>query len=307
LLFYLTITKEYKVTFHELLKKKKVLLSDGAWGTEFAKKGLEPGTCPELLNVVKPEIVTAVAQSYVDSGSDIILTNTFGGNPLKLGKYGLDNRTEELNETGVRLSITVAEDKALVFGAIGPTGEFLAPLGTITESELTEVFVRQVKSLARGGVDGIVIETMTDLGEITCALRAVKDNTDLPVVCSMTFDKGLRGYATIMGVHPEEAAETLEDRGADVIGSNCGSGIENLLEIARLIRPQITHPLWIKPNAGIPELINGKTVYPSTPDDMAHFVPELIRSGTNIIGGCCGTTPAHIRRFRDVLDTYSYE
>ena len=287
------------------LADKKILLSDGAWGTELAKKGYGVGICPELLNVEHPDVIREVAQSYVDAGSDIILANTFGGNPSKLAKYGLDDRLEELNEAGVRLSKEVAGDSALVFATLGSTGEFLAPLGLITEEEMTAGFARQVKTFVAGGTDCILIESMTDLGETLCALRAAKENAEkLPVVCSMTFDKGLKGYATIMGVKPADAVRKLEEAGADAVGSNCGWGIDEIIEVAEIIRPETSLPLWFKPNAGIPELIDGKTVYRQTPDYMASRIVDLIDAGASFVGGCCGSTPEHIRKIREVVDTY---
>jgi len=289
-----------------MLKEKHILLADGAWGTEFAKKGVEPGDCPELLNIERPDLVREIASSYVEAGSDIILTNTFGGSPPKLTKYGLENRLEELNEAGIRISMEAAQGKALVFASFGPTGEFLAPLGLVTESEMTAYFTRQVKAGVAEGADGFLFETMSDLSEITCAIRAVKDNSDLPLVCSMTFNKGLKGYATMMGVEPQQAAEALEAAGADVVGSNCGSGILDIIDVAKLMRPATGLPLWIKPNAGLPELINGVTVYRETPDEMASHIPELIETGATIIGGCCGTTPDHIRKFREMLNKHSF-
>jgi len=287
----------------DMTKEKKILLSDGAWGTEIAKLGFEPGICPELLNVNEPEVIKTIAARYIDSGSDIILTNTFGGSPQKLGKYGFEDRVEELIEAGVRLSVEASNKRVLVMGSIGPTGEFLAPLGLTTEKDMIESFARQVKAFIASGADAVLIETMTDLGEIKCALKAVKDNSDFETVCSMTFDKGMKGYATMMGVYPEQAAAELEAAGADVVGANCGSGIENMIEVARIMRPSTGLPLWFKPNAGQPELIDGKTVYRETPEEMVSRVPELINTGANIIGGCCGTTPDHIRKFREVIDT----
>jgi 5-methyltetrahydrofolate--homocysteine methyltransferase len=286
----------------QLVKAKRLVLSDGAWGTEIAKHGVDPGFCPELLNIDCPDIIRGVARSYVEAGSDVILSNTFGGSPQKLGRYGLENRLEELNEAGIRLSVEAADDKAHVFGSIGPTGEFLAPLGLTTESEMIASFARQVKSFASAGAHAILVETMTDLGELICAVKAVKDNSDLPVICSMTFDKGARGYATMMGVTPSHAGSELEHAGADAVGSNCGAGIENMIEITRLLRPATSLPLWIKPNAGLPELIGDATVYRETPDQMSARIPELVDAGATFIGGCCGTTPDHISAFRKVLD-----
>lgn len=291
------------MTLYELLNKKKVLLADGAWGTEFAKKGLTAsGDCPELFNVEHPDIVHDIAASYVEAGSDIILTNTFGGSPYKLVKYGLDDRIEVLNEAGVRISKEAAGDRALVLGSIGPTGEFLAPLGIITEDEMTAALARQVKAFEAGGADGVLIETMTDLVEMMCAIRAAKENSNLPVVCTMTFDKGVKGYATMMGVKPDDAARALEEAGADVVGSNCGWGIEGIIEVARIMRTATPLPLWFKPNAGIPELVDGKTVYSDTPEEMASYLPALIEAGAKIVGGCCGSTPEHIRKMREIID-----
>lgn len=290
------------MTFHEKLIEKKVLISDGAWGTELVKKGFGTGECPELLNVDHPDVLLEIAESYVKAGSDIILTNTFGGNPYKLSKYGLEDRLVELNKAGLRISNEAAEGKALVFATIGPSGEFLAPLGPATMDEMTEAYSKQVRAFAEEGADGIVIESMTDLGEMTCALTAVKTNSDLTVVCSMTFDKGLKGYATIMGVKPEDAARTLGDEGADAVGTNCGWGIEEMIDVARIMRPVTGLPLWVKPNAGIPELVEGETVYRHTPEFMAKFIPDLIEIGVSIIGGCCGSTPEHIRKMRETVD-----
>jgi len=290
------------VTFHEKLIERKVLLSDGAWGTELVKKGFGTGECPELLNVDHPDVLHEIAESYVTAGSDIILTNTFGGNPYKLSKYGVEDRLGELNKAGVRISKEAAAGKALVFAAIGPTGEFLAPLGLTTMDEMTEAFSKQVRVFAEEGADGIVIESMTDLGEIICALRAAKNHSDYPVVCSMTFDKGLKGYATIMGVKPEDAVRTLEDEGADVVGSNCGWGIGEIIDVARIMRPVTGLPLWVKPNAGIPELIDGMTIYRHTPEFMAKYIPDLIDIGVSVVGGCCGSTPDHIRKIREIVD-----
>ena len=288
---------------HNLMKGKKYLLSDGAWGTQIAKHGVDSGICPELLNIEEPEMIKSIGESYVVAGSDIILTNTFGGSPQKLAKYGLKDRLEELNEAGVRLSVEASNGRALVLGSIGPTGEFLAPLGLITETEMVESFAKQVKTFISGGADSVLIETMTDLGEMKCALKAVRDNSDFEAVCSMTFDKGVKGYATMMGVTPDRAAVELEEAGADVAGSNCGSGIENIIEVARIMKPSTGLPLWFKPNAGLPELVDGKTVYRETPEEMASRIPELADAGAKIIGGCCGTTPGHIRKIREIIES----
>ncbi len=292
------------MNLQDTLSRIRFLVSDGALGTELAKKGLRPGECPELLNADNPVLIGDVARSYVEAGSDIILTNTFGGSSVKLARYGLESRLDELNEKGVRIAVEAAAGRAAVFASLGPTGEFLEPLGPLTESELTDIFGRQVSAFVKAGAEGVVLETMTDLGEVVCALRAVRENSDLPAVCSMTFDKGARGYATMMGVTPERAAEELEAEGADAVGANCGTGIADIVEIAALMRGATGLPLWMKPNAGLPELIGGNTVYRESSDEFASRVADLLRAGATIVGGCCGTTPAHISAVRKAVDGF---
>lgn len=287
---------------NELLKKKQILLSDGAWGTEIAKYGFDPGICPELFNIDKPDAIREVASSYVNAGSDLILTNTFGGNSVKLSHYGLEERLSELNEAGIRLSREASGGKALIVASAGSTGEFLEPLGTFTESDMVSVYASQIKAFVKGGADAVLFETMTALDELKCAVKAAKENSDLEIICSMTFDKGPRGYATMMGITPDRAVSELEDVGADFVGSNCGAGIENMIEVAAVMKKSTGLPLWIKPNAGLPELIAGKTVFRETPEQMALRIPELVKAGASIIGGCCGTTPGHILKFREVIN-----
>jgi 5-methyltetrahydrofolate--homocysteine methyltransferase len=277
------------------LKAAGVLISDGAWGTQLAERGLPTGIAPESWNADNPDSVRAVARAYVDAGSDIILTNTFGGSSFKLGKAGLAARVEELNRRGVELSREAAGDAVLVFASLGPSGEFMEPLGTVSEDEMVAEFARQIRAFAEGGADGVVIETMTDLGEARAALKAVRGTSDLPAVVSMTFDRGARGYATMMGVKPEQAARELDAAGADAIGANCGSGIDDVTEAAKLLSTATARPLWAKPNAGLPALVDGKTVFRETPEQMAAGLGALVEAGARIVGGCCGTTPAHVR------------
>jgi len=277
------------------LDEKKILIVDGAWGTELMNRGMNPQEAPETWNVDRPEEIYSVALSYVNAAADIILTNTFGGSPLKLAKRGLAEKSAEINRLGAELSKKAASGRALVFGSIGPTGELIKPLGAATETELIKGFSEQAKALAAGGADGIVIETMMDLAEAKAALRAVKENTPLSVAVTMTFSKAGLNYATLMGVRPQQAAAELERAGADIVGANCGAGIDLMIEVARLMRPTTSLPIWCKPNAGLPELIDGKTVYRESPEKMASRFGELLEAGANMIGGCCGSTPAHIR------------
>jgi len=279
------------------LEKKKILIADGGWGTELQKRGLPPGEPPEAWNLSRPENVLAVARSYAEAGADVILTNTFGGSPLKLAKVGLKGKVLEINRKGSSLSKQAAGDRALVFASIGPTGEFMAPLGTVSEVDMVQGFAEQARALAAGGADGIVVETMMDLAEAKAALRAAKENTSLPVAVTMTFNKGPKGYATMMGIRPEKAAAELERAGADIVGANCGAGIDIMIELMGLMHSATSLPIWCKPNAGLPELVDGKTVYRETPGMMASKLKALVEAGAGIVGGCCGTTPAHIRAF----------
>ena len=286
------------------LEQKKILVADGSWGWQLTTRGLPVGRLGETWNLERPDAVLSVAQGYVDAGADIILTNSFQGSPFKLATCGLEERTEEVNRIAASLSRQVADDRVLVIGSIGPTGEFMQPLGLIGEEQMVAAFTRQVIGLADGGVDAILVETMSDLGEAKAALRAARESFAGPVVCSMTFDRGPAGYATMMGVKPAQAAQDLEAAGADVVGSNCGSGIHNIIEVIALMAPVTDLPLWAKPNAGMPELVKGETVFRETPEEMASRFADLVQAGADIIGGCCGTTPDHIRALvaaRDAL------
>jgi 5-methyltetrahydrofolate--homocysteine methyltransferase len=281
------------------LKSRGYLLSDGAWGTELAKMGLTPGEVPERWNIDHPDRVEKVARAYVRAGADIILTNTFGANSIKLARVGLASQAAMLNRRGIEISKRAAGDKALVFASVGPTGEMMAPLGDKKESDFIECFAEQISACAGGGADGIVIETMADAGEVLAAITAARQVCRLPVVASMTFDRTAKGYATMMGVTPEKAAAVLGAADADLLGANCGAGIDSMIEVAKAIRKATRRPLWVKPNAGLPQLVDGKTVFRETPEAMAAKVEALLEAGANVIGGCCGTTPEHIRRIAE--------
>jgi 5-methyltetrahydrofolate--homocysteine methyltransferase len=283
------------------LQEKEILISDGAWGTELSKLGMAAGIAPESWNYEKPEQVLAVATSYVEAGADIILTNSFGGTRFKLERNGIADQLEKANRTATEISKRAAVEQTLVFASLGPTGEFMEPLGTLSEKEVVAAFAEQVKALLTGKPDGLVIETMTDLGEAQAALRACREVCDLPVVVCMTYDKGAAGYATIMGIKPQQAAEELTRAGATAVGANCGAGIENMIEIVGLLRAGTDLPLWAKANAGLPELENGQTVFRQGPADFAAGAEELRAAGASIIGGCCGTTPEHIKALCSAL------
>ncbi len=288
---------------HSLTKRLRggILISDGALGTMLQAAGLEPGVCPEIWNIDFPERVEAIARAYAEAGAETIETNTFGGNRFKLRHYGLQDRVVELNRKGVEITRRAIGPDKIVLGSVGPTGVILM-LGEVSEEELYEAFREQCVALAEAGADAICIETMTALDEAVLATRAAKENTQLEVITTMTFDKTLLGdFRTMMGVSPEDMVIALKEAGADIIGTNCGNGMENMIPIVeaiRLVDQEI--PVLVHANAGLPHLCDGKNVFDETPDITASYVPRLIEAGANIIGGCCGTTPEHIRKIRDV-------
>jgi 5-methyltetrahydrofolate--homocysteine methyltransferase len=270
-----------------------VVVSDGAWGTELARRGAK-GSCPELWNAENPDLVREVAAAYVDAGSRVILTNSFGGTPFKLLLHNLDGRTEELNEKAAQISKDAAGSRALVLASVGPTGKFLEPYGDATEEAMETAFRRQIKGLLAGGADGIVIETMSDLGEAACAYRAARAEGARTVIVSMTFERKKAGMVTMMGVNPVQAAEALTALGCDLVGANCGAGVDDMLDVVRVLAQATKLPLWIKPNAGKPKLIDGKTTHPETAEEFGKKMLSIIAAGAKVVGGCCGTTPAHI-------------
>jgi 5-methyltetrahydrofolate--homocysteine methyltransferase len=286
-----------KPTLKQLIAEGKTLVSDGAWGTFLQAKGLKPGECPEYWNILHPEAVFEIAQSYADAGSDTIETNSFGGNAFKLAGYGLQDQVYDINYQAAVLSKKAAGDDKYVLGSVGPTGKMLI-MGDVSEDELYEAFKNQAIALAAGGADAIVIETMTALDEAEIAVKAAKENTNCEVICTMTFDKTVDGdYRTMMGVSPAEMVETLKIAGVDILGANCSNGIEGMIEITKEIRKtDAVIPVLIHANAGLPHYEDGCTVFPETPEMMAAFVPALKVAGANIIGGCCGTSPEHISK-----------
>ena len=276
------------------------VLTDGAWGTQLQARGLAPGEVPDLWNLTRPEKVTAVARAYVEAGSQIILTNTFGANRLRLAGGGDADLVKKINEAGAGISREAANKRALVFASIGPSGKMLMN-GDVTEDELRAAFAEQAQALARGGADGLVVETMQDLEEARIAIAAAKA-TGLPVVACMVFDSGKDKDRTMMGATPEQAAAGLLEAGADVVGANCGQGIAGFVKIcARLKAAAGGHPVWIKANAGLPQMRDGKSVYTTTAAEFAGHVPAVLEAGASFIGGCCGTSPEFIRELHKLL------
>lgn len=280
----------------EELTREGSVITDGAWGTQMQARGLPAGACPDSWNLIRPEVVTAVAQDYVNAGSQVILTNTFRCNRLTLAEYGLAEQTGALNRAGVALSREAAGGRARVFASIGPTGKLLM-LGGVDEEALRAAFAEQALALAEGGAEALVVETMTDLVEAAIAVRAAA-GTGLPVVASMVFDSGKNHDRTLMGVTPEQAAASLEAAGAAVIGANCGLGLAGYLPICERLHAATSLPIWIKANAGLPTLVDGRAEYRETAESFAALVPAVAAAGASFIGGCCGTTPAYIAAAR---------
>jgi len=291
------------MALHPLIQKlieRGPAITDGAWGTQLQARGLEPGEAPDLWNLTHPKEVAQVGRAYVEAGSAIILTNTFGANRIRLSDSGSADLVKEINKAGVALSREAADKDALVFASLGPSGKLLMN-GDVNEDELLAAFTEQAEALASAGPDALVIETMQDLAEAKLAIAAAR-TTGLPVVASMVFDSGKEKDRTMMGTTPEQAADGLAKAGADVVGANCGQGIAGFVAIcARLKAAAEGRPVWIKANAGLPQMRDGKAVYATTPEEFASHVPAVLAAGASFIGGCCGTAPEFIREIRRVL------
>jgi len=268
------------------------VVTDGAWGTQLQTLGLSGGACPDEWNLSHPDLVAEVPRRYVEAGSQIVLTNTFRANRIALTSYDLADRAAEINRLGVEISRRAVGDRAHVFASMGPTGKMLLA-GEVSEDELRTVFAEQAQTLADAGADALVIETMAELEEAELAVAAARQ-TGLPVVACVVFDSGAEHDRTMMGVPPEQAAARLTAAGADVVGANCGQGIAGYVDICRRMRTATSRPLWIKANAGLPEVVDGEVVYRTTPAQFAAHVPALVAAGAQFIGGCCGTSPAYI-------------
>ena len=275
------------------------LLTDGAWGTQMQARGLAVGGCPDEWNLSRPETVEEIPRAYVEAGSQIVLTNTFRANHVTLADYGLADHVEAINRAGAEISCRAAGDRARVFASIGPSGRMLM-MGEVSEQQLLDAFAEQARALAVGGAHGVVIETMGDLAEAKLAVQGAKAS-GLPVVVCMCFDSGAALDRTLMGTTPEQAAQELTASGADVIGANCGQGIAGYVDICRRLRASTDRPIWVKPNAGIPELVNDVPVWKTVPEEFAGYGPALVAAGASFLGGCCGTAPEFIRALRDRL------
>jgi methionine synthase I (cobalamin-dependent) len=269
------------------------VVTDGAWGTELQARGLALGAFPEAWNLSHPDRVLEVAKAYVEAGSQIILTNTFSANRLRLAEAGMADRVGEINREGVKISRAATAGRALVFASMGPTGKLLMD-GSVTPDEMKNAFDEQARALAEAGADALVVETMSDLAEAELAVSAAH-STGLPAVACMVFDSGKDKDRTMMGATPEQTATALTAAGADVIGANCGQGIAGFVAICKRLRAATDRPIWLKANAGLPTLVDGRASYNATPEEFAGCAADLIKLGANFVGGCCGTRPDFIR------------
>ena len=288
-------------TILELIKKKTVLL-DGGMGTELIKNGFSQGECPEKWNIEKPDVIKSIHQSYFEAGSDVVLTNSFGGSQLKLSSYELDEQCYELNRQAGLLAQAVKPDGKFVAGSIGPTGKFLWPQGDYTESEFEDAYGVQAKGLADGQVDFILIETQYDIKEALCALKAARKNASCPVFVTMTFEKYPKGFFTMMGNSVSQCITALEEENVPVVGANCTLDSADMADLIKSMRESTSLPLIAQANAGKATLSSeGEVAYSQGIENYVKYVSKIIDNGANIIGGCCGTDPEYIRRFTKIL------
>ncbi|MFQ6035261.1 MAG: homocysteine S-methyltransferase family protein [Sedimentisphaerales bacterium] len=295
-----------RISLRERIKQGLFLL-DGAMGTELIAHGLEAGKCNDYLNVESPGIISDVHRSYLKAGSDAILTNTFGANRFALARHGLDDKVEKINLAGAQIARKAVENEKYVLGDVGPSGDFLQPLGNLKPEELKDAFRRQAKALLDGGVDGFIIETMTALDEATIAIEAVKSVCQLPVFVSFSFDHSGHDFRTMMGIDVEAAVSEVVSLDVDAIGFNCGSlTLDEYVELAEKFVSAVTASgrdvlIFAEPNAGKPQLVDGKAVYRVSPEDFVAAAEKIYSAGVNIIGGCCGTGPAYIKALAERL------
>jgi len=278
-------------------------LLDGAMGTQLFVAGIEAGKCNDYLNVESPKIVLDIHRAYIEAGSDAVLTNTFGANKYALARHGLVDMVEKINITGGQIARLAAGKDGYVLGDIGPSGDFLEPLGDIKPAELKDAFAQQAKALSAGGVDGFIIETMTALDEMVIAIEAIKSVSKLPIFASMSFDEASGDFRTMMGVSVKEAVSKITSLGVEAVGFNCGKvSLEEYVKLAGKFASVSGDAIILaEPNAGKPELIDGRVVYNVSPEDFALAAEKIHKAGVNIIGGCCGTGPEHIKAMADKL------
>jgi len=287
----------------ERLRRGDAIVGDGALGTMLMQRGLKHGDPPEGFNLAKPNILEEIASLYLDAGAEIITTNTFGGSPLRLQQFSLDTQTEAINQAAVEAARRAVQDRAYISGSVGPSSRIIKPFGDTEPEEVFVSFQRQIRALLDAQVDMICIETMTDVAEAVLAIKAARSlDSKIAVMATMTFGVTPQGFLTLMGSSIQKAAAALEKAGADIVGSNCGDGMENMVGIAREFRKHSRLPVAIQGNAGLPVAEGTTLVYPETPKFVATKAMDLLQLGVQIIGGCCGTRPEHIRAIRQVVD-----
>ncbi|MHA1121972.1 MAG: homocysteine S-methyltransferase family protein [Candidatus Heimdallarchaeota archaeon] len=287
-----------KPTILDLIKNRIVVL-DGAMGSLLIDQGLPPGDPPDFWNISNPEKVQKIHKSYFDAGSDVVFTNTFGSSMLKMMAYKHGNSIEDYNKKAVELAIEICPEHGYIAGDIGPCGGFLPPVGTTTGEEFYNNSLEQAQYLSEAGVDFFVVETMVDIEEAEAAVRAIKEISKLPILASITYKKTKRGYFTIMGNSVEHCVKVLEEAGVDIIGANCTLGSDQMIDLVPVLRKETNLPISVKPNAGQPQLIDGKTIYNATPQDFARDILVMIEAGANVVGGCCGSNPEFIRKIAE--------
>lgn len=292
--------KESKKSILEL-SRQRVVLFDGAMGTMLFSHGLPLGTPPELWNLSHPEIVLKIHQKYIQAGADVVQTNTFGASRLKLRKSGMEKKIEKINESAVKIARKTCPEGKYVAGNIGPSGDFLEPVGKAKFKELKKTFSEQARILHSAGVDLFSVETMYDLREALAAIEGVREVSPLPLFVCMTFEKKDKGYFTLMGDEVSSSLKRLKESGADAVGANCTLGSREMVKLASVMKKSTELPLIVQPNAGMPKLVKGKTVYLQKPASFAGDILRMVKSGANVVGGCCGTTPEFIRMIKRSL------
>ena len=291
----------------DLIREQTVLL-DGGMGTELISHGFPQGACPESWNVEKPDIVKKIHKSYFDAGSDVVLTNSFGGSKIKLSSHGLEKRCYELNLAAATIANEIKPEGRLVAGSMGPTGKFLQPQGEFTEEEFEEAYAEQAKGLTDGKVDFLLIETQYDLKEALCALRGSRKSTDLPIFVTMTFNHHPRGFFTLMGNSAAQCVQELEREGVPAIGANCTLNSAEMVDLIKIMREKTALPLIAQANAGKPSLsVEGEVSYSQELEDYVRYIPHIIENGANLIGGCCGTNPSYIKKMAELKKNFKPE
>ena len=283
------------------LSAARPVLSDGAMGTQLDARGLPAGTVHELWNIENPKAVAEVHTAYAQAGSRVVLTNTFQANPIVLSRHGLTKRTSQLNKAAAEMAGQAVGPDVLVFGSVGPSGKMLLT-GEVSEDELLKAFAEQISALAEAGAKAIVLETFADPAEAIIALQAAEDNCALPVIVSFSFAAGADNDRTVMGANADQIVDQLGPLDPAAFGANCGVGPDVAVKLVQRYRKVWDGPIWIKPNAGVPQLLEGKTVFSAGPEEFASYVPALVEAGANFIGGCCGSTPEHIRAVAEILN-----